>query len=71
MEFFQIDDFTTGAVTDFGKIKSALMKSGKPIGPYDMLIAAHARYIGATLVTNNEVEFRKVPALSLQNWLKS
>jgi len=71
MEYFQIDDFPSGAATDFRKIKTALMKNGKPIGPYDMLIAAHARHVGATLVTNNDVEFRRVPALSLQNWLEA
>ena len=41
------------------------------IGPYDFLIAAHARHIGAVLVTNNEREFRRVPGLSVQNWLKA
>jgi tRNA(fMet)-specific endonuclease VapC len=35
-----------------------------------MLIAAHARHLGATVVTNNEREFRRVPGLSVQNWLK-
>ena len=45
--------------------------SGTPIGPYDMLIAAHARHIGATVVTNNEREFRRVPGLSVRNWLKA
>ena len=40
------------------------------IGPYDLLIAAHARHIGATLVTNNEAEFRRVPRLAVQNWTK-
>ena len=40
------------------------------IGPYDLLIAAHARHIRATLVTNNEAEFRRVPGLKIQNWTK-
>ena len=35
-----------------------------------ILIAAHARHIGAVLVTNNEREFRRVPRLAVQNWLK-
>ena len=43
---------------------------GKTIGAYDLLIAAHARRTGATLVTNNEREFRRVPGLSVENWLK-
>lgn len=70
LEFLQVDDFPGGAAQDFGEIKIALLSSGKPIGPYDLLIAAHARHIGAGLVTNNEREFRRVPGLSVQNWLK-
>ena len=67
---FQADDLPCGAAQDFGEIKTALVRKGKPIGPYDMLIAAHARHIGATVVTNNEREFRRVRGLSVQNWLK-
>jgi tRNA(fMet)-specific endonuclease VapC len=48
-----------------------LLSGGKTIGPYDLLIAAHARQIDAVLVTNNEREFSRVPGLSLQNWLKA
>ena len=54
----------------FREIKVALLSAGKPIGPYDLLIAAHARHIGAVLVTNNEREFQRVPRLAVQNWLK-
>jgi len=71
LEFLQVDDFPAGAARDFGEIKAALLSGGKPIGPYDFLIAAHARHIDAVLVTNNEREFRRVPGLSVQNWLKA
>ena len=71
LEIIQADDFPVGAAGDFSKIKCALLSDGKPIGPYDLLIAAHARHIGATLVTNNEREFRRVPGLAVQNWLKA
>jgi tRNA(fMet)-specific endonuclease VapC len=71
LEFLQVDDFPTGAAQDFGEIRAALLSGGKPIGPYDLLIAAHARHIGAVLVTNNEREFRRVPGLSVQNWLQA
>jgi tRNA(fMet)-specific endonuclease VapC len=71
LEFLQVDDFPAGAARDFGEIKAALPSGGKPIGPYDFLIAAHARHINAALVTNNEREFRRVPGLSVQNWLKA
>ncbi len=70
LQLFQTDDLPSGAAQDFGEIKTALVRKGKAIGPYDMLIAAHARHIGATVVTNNEREFRRVPGLSVQNWLK-
>jgi tRNA(fMet)-specific endonuclease VapC len=70
LQLFQADDLPSGAAQDFGEIKTALVRKGKAIGPYDMLIAAHARHIDATVVTNNEREFRRVPGLSVQNWLK-
>jgi len=71
LEFLQVDDFPAGAAGDFGEIKATLLSGGKPIGPYDLLIAAHARHIKAVLVTNNEREFRRVPGLSVQNWVKA
>jgi tRNA(fMet)-specific endonuclease VapC len=70
LDLFETDDFPCGAAEDFGEIKTALLKKGKGIGPYDTLIAAHARHTGATIVTNNEREFRRVPGLSVENWLK-
>jgi tRNA(fMet)-specific endonuclease VapC len=66
-----LDDFPSAAATDFAEIKASLHASGKPIGPYDMLIAAQARHALATLVTNNEGEFRRVPRLTVENWLKA
>ncbi|MGH7106188.1 MAG: PIN domain-containing protein [Acetobacteraceae bacterium] len=70
LDLFEMDDLPCGAAGDFGEIKTALLSKGKPIGPYDMLIASHARHIGATVVTNNEREFRRVPGLAVENWLK-
>ena len=70
LDLFQSDDFPVGAGQEFGEIRAALEKAGRRIGPYDLLIAAHARHIGAVLVTNNEREFRRVPGLSVQNWLR-
>jgi tRNA(fMet)-specific endonuclease VapC len=68
LDLFQAEDFPCSAAEDFGEIKTALLSKGKAIGPYDMLIAAHARHIGATVVANNEREFRRVPGLSVENW---
>jgi len=56
------------ASTVYGQIRAALEPSGCPIGPLDTLIAAHAQYIGFTLVTNNLKEFSRVPKLKTENW---
>jgi tRNA(fMet)-specific endonuclease VapC len=54
----------------YGQIRSQLEEKGQPIGAMDLMIAAHARSIGATLVTNNEKEFARVENLSVQDWSK-
>ncbi len=46
-----------------------LEKAGTPIGPNDMLIAAHAKSLGVTLVTSNVDEFQRVPKLKVIDWL--
>ncbi|MEF2276734.1 type II toxin-antitoxin system VapC family toxin [Deinococcus sp. YIM 134068] len=51
-----------------GEIRAGLQATGKPIGPLDLLIAAHALSADVTLVTNNEGEFRRVPGLRVENW---
>jgi tRNA(fMet)-specific endonuclease VapC len=45
-----------------------LQARGELIGPMDLLIAAHALSLNATLVTNNEREFRRVAGLRVENW---
>jgi len=62
--------FDTAAAQAYGNVRAALERIGKPIGPLDMLIAAHALTLDVTLVTNNEREFRRVPGLRLVNWMK-
>jgi len=59
-----------GAAYHFGQIRAALHREGRPIGPYDMLIAGQARSAGLTLVTNNTREFSRVPALAVENWCR-
>ena len=49
-------------------IRAALERSGTPIGPYDVLIAAQARRRGAVLVTANRREFTRVPRLKTEDW---
>ena len=70
LDLFEVEDYPAAAARDFGDIRAKLERAGQRIGPYDLLIAAHARNIGAVLVTNNEREFRRVPGLAVQNWLK-
>jgi tRNA(fMet)-specific endonuclease VapC len=53
----------------YADIRTALERAGTPIGPYDLLIAAHARSLDLTLVTDNLEEFRRVPGLKVENWL--
>lgn len=58
-----------GADRHYAAIRRALEKKGTPIGANDMLIAAHARAIGAVCVTANISEFKRVSALKIENWL--
>lgn len=53
----------------YADIRSTLEAQGRQIGPNDLLIAAHARSLGLTLVTANEEEFRRVEDLKVENWL--
>jgi tRNA(fMet)-specific endonuclease VapC len=55
-------------VRHYGHIRAILEQSGKPIGPLDLLIAAHALALDATLITHNTREFRRVPDLQLEDW---
>ena len=61
--------FETPADTDYGAIRASLEASGRPIGGNDLLTAAHARVLGATIVTANTQEFRRVRGLKVENWL--
>ncbi|MDR6293055.1 tRNA(fMet)-specific endonuclease VapC [Inquilinus ginsengisoli] len=61
--------FDVPADTDYGGIRSELEAAGKPIGGNDLLIAAHACATGATIVTANIGEFRRIRGLKVENWL--
>lgn len=61
-------EFGEEAGTHYGEIRHTLRQRGQPIGADDLLIAAHARSVGATLVTNNQGEFGRVPGLRIENW---
>ncbi|URK18303.1 tRNA(fMet)-specific endonuclease VapC [Thalassospira sp. GO-4] len=62
-------DFDTDAAGHYGDIRSTLEREGNVIGPYDMMIAGHARSHGLILVTNNTREFERVDGLRLENWV--
>ena len=61
--------FEAPADAEYGAIRAALERAGTPIGGNDSLIAAHARAIGATVVSANAVEFKRVRGLKVENWL--
>ena len=68
LELFPVLEFTHAAARHYGEIRAELERKGKPIGPLDLLIAAHARSLGATLVTANAGEFRRVKGLKVLSW---
>jgi tRNA(fMet)-specific endonuclease VapC len=58
-----------GTDRHYAAIRTTLERKGMPIGANDMLIAAQARAIEAICVTDNVAEFKRVPALKVENWL--
>ncbi len=62
--------FDSQAAIHFGQVRAELSKSGKLIGPFDLMIAGHARSRGVSLVTNNLREFKRVPGLRVENWAR-
>jgi tRNA(fMet)-specific endonuclease VapC len=54
---------------EYGEIRAELEAAGQTIGHNDLLIAAHAVALGATIVTANEREFCRIRRLNVENWL--
>ena len=54
----------------YGDLRAALEKSGRLIGPNDLLIAAQSLALGMVLVTDNVGEFERVDGLKVENWLR-
>ncbi len=69
MARLEVLTFETQDTTHFGQLRAELARLGKPIGPYDTMIAGHARSRGLILVTNNTKEFKRVPGLRIENWV--
>jgi tRNA(fMet)-specific endonuclease VapC len=61
-------DSTVAAV--YARVRAALDAAGRPIGPLDLMIGAHALAVGATLVTSNVREFRRIPGLAVEDWTR-
>lgn len=60
--------FDSDAAREYGIIRAGLKQKGTLIGANDLLIAAHAKSLDLTLVTNNTREFERVEGLKLENW---
>ncbi len=65
---FEICPFHEQAASHYGDIRVHIEKAGRKIGARDLLIAAHARSLSLTLITNNQGEFEGVPGLRTENW---
>ena len=63
-------DWSSVAAEHYAEIRADLKKQGQLIGANDLLIAAHARGLGATVITNNLKDFKRVRQLSVENWVK-
>jgi tRNA(fMet)-specific endonuclease VapC len=61
--------FPAKAAAHFGQIRADVERLGKPVGPLDMLIGAHARAEGLIVVTNNAREFQRLPGVRVENWV--
>ena len=63
----EVLSFDHAAARQYGQLRNELR--GNQIGPYDMMIAAHARSRGLVLVTNNVTEYKRVLGLRVENWV--
>lgn len=63
-------DFQPPADAIYGRLRAELERTGRLIGPNDLLLAAHALALGHIVVTDNEREFSRVDSLPIENWLR-
>jgi len=71
LQHVEILDLPEGAAIHYAKIRADLKARGEMIGANDLLIAAHARSLELTLVTNNTREFSRVRDLTIENWAQA
>lgn len=63
-------DWPQDAAKHYAEIRADLKKRGAQLGAADLMIAAHARAMGAIVVTNNLKDFERVKGLAVENWTK-
>jgi tRNA(fMet)-specific endonuclease VapC len=68
LPYVEVLDFSDSATAHYAEIRADLKRRGALIGAHDLFIAAHARSLGHTLVTNNTAEFKRVKDLAIENW---
>jgi tRNA(fMet)-specific endonuclease VapC len=67
----EVLSYDQAAAAHSGQLRAELARAGTPVGPYDQMIAGHARSQGLILVTNNVREFERVPGLRIEDWMSS
>ncbi len=68
LPYVEVLAFSDDAAGHYAEIRADLKKRGALIGANDLFIAAQARSLGLTLVTNNSAEFKRVKGLAIENW---
>lgn len=68
LRYVEVLDLDEDAALHYAEIRADFRRRGAMIGANDLFIAAHARALGLTLVTNNPAEFGRVQGLALENW---
>ena len=63
-------DWSSDAAQHYAEIRADLKKKGAMVGANDLMIAAHARSVDATVVTNNTKDFGRVKGLKIENWMR-
>ncbi|MBQ0945948.1 type II toxin-antitoxin system VapC family toxin [Ideonella sp. 4Y16] len=63
-------DWPQEAAPHYAEIRADLKRRGAQLGAADLMIAAHARALGATVVTNNVKDFGRVKGLRVENWTR-
>lgn len=68
LKYIDVLDWSRAQSVEAARIRCDLAHKGQPIGPYDILIAAHAHSLNTILVTHNRREFGRVDGLHLEDW---